>query len=236
MRRTERSRHRVLLAVVMAAACGGCPGKSPDLSADLSHPQGLTRGCKAVWEGQEIGVVTSVRPQGDYFTARVLLWHQFQGRVREGATAYVEAVPGQPKPVLKLYGGTDASKPLLAKGAILREASFGDRMQATFLRWFASSKRLLYGSLSGLPAIVLTAWLSHKYLRRMIRAVLLAILLVLFAWICWFIRSEWHSYQNSFAWRQITRQNTSHSEAIRTEPGIQPPDQPASRQPVRSAP
>jgi len=198
MKLLTKGNPRVVLIGAIALLLSGCSPKSPDLKAKLSNPKGLTRGSKVVWQGQEVGIVTKVRPQSDYFLAEIRLWQEFRGQIRDGATSFVEVVPPRHKPILRIYGGKNSLRPAIAKGAILEEASVLDRVQikATFVQWLKSSNYFRHFLIS-IPLALLAMWLVFKFVKRIIKIVLVLVILFCLAGLCYVIRYEWDRYEAS---------------------------------------
>ncbi len=198
MKLLTKSIHRVALIGVIALLFTSCLPKPPDFRAKLSNPKGLTRGSKVVWQGQEVGIVMKVQQQSDYFLADVRLWQKFRGQIRDGATTSVEVVGSRHKPILRIYGGKNSLRPALAKGDILEEASVLDRVKikATFVQWLKSSNYFRRFLIS-IPLAFLTMWLVFKFVKRIIKIVLVLVILFCLAGLCYVIRYEWDRYEAS---------------------------------------
>jgi len=188
----------LLLLLCASVFLSGCAPSQPDFSAELSDPGALTRGCKVMWQQQEVGIVTRVQPQANSFVVGARLWRQYRGQIHHGASASVAIAPTTQKPVLKIYGGTSTSRPPLAKGDVIAQASTLDRMEIkqTFIQWFTSSSyiRIL---VIGLPIAFLALWLVFKFAKRIVRFGLTLVLLMLVAVLCWVIRFEWQRHKDT---------------------------------------
>ena len=188
-------------AVLVTVACvfvgGGCAPSQPDFRAKLDNPSGLTRGCKVHWQKQEVGIVSRVSPQDDYFLADARLWRQFRGQIKEGASASVESAAGQ-KPVLKIYGGTGASRAPLAGGVVIGLANMIDRMElkTTFMEWFTSSPYIRWVVI-GVPLALIALWLVFKFAKRIVRFVFTLILLGFLVALFWVVRFEWQRHKDT---------------------------------------
>ena len=192
--------HLLSLVLLLAGGLGlvtGCAPSQPDFRAKLDNPAGLTRGSKVRWQDQEVGIVSRISPQEGYFLADARLWRQFRGQIKEGASAAVESAPGQ-KPVLKIYGGTGASRSALAGGVVIGQANMLDRMElkTTFMGWFRSGPYVRW-VVVGLPIALIVLFLVFKFAKGIVKFVFTLVLLAVLVALFWVIRFEWNRHKDT---------------------------------------
>lgn len=191
---TKRTFGAVALAaaflVVLIASHSGCPKKAdapppPDFRVHVSDAQGLGVGSVVQWRGVEVGRVDSVAMDKGLIRVDVRLHETHRGQFRDGLRARpTRGFMGRGPAVLELYGGGDASKPVLSPGAQVPEATLTDTI--TPGQWKAI----------GLLVFAVIFFLVVLRVMRKLVAVALALALLVFAG--WFMQRQWQKYGDEF--------------------------------------
>ena len=105
-----------------------------DLYATMENAEGLTPGSPVMWRGVQIGTVDSLQLTDAGVSVAINVLPEHRGQLRDDARAKVtRSVLTRNLPSLQIYGGTDASRNLLSRGAVIPEATFMDTYPDHFL-------------------------------------------------------------------------------------------------------
>jgi hypothetical protein len=189
--KTIRGSIFILFALIMfCLAIPGCKkAEGPDFHVNLNDARGLTAESKVLWNGMDVGKVVEVLPVEGKAQVRVILHSDFKNTLRSDVKAKaVRGVLTEGEPVLKLYGGSDASQPLLEKGSEIPEAP--DRQHRL-------GSRLSKRAIVFIAGFSILALFILFVLLRIFKAVLaIGVVLVLAIATFWVAKHQWMKYHD----------------------------------------
>ncbi len=197
------------MLLALLAGCGG-----PDFYVVVQDAKGLEKGAPVLWRGTEVGRVSRVEAGAGGVRVDVSLEKAARKTIRADVRAGIEkGALTAGKPVLRLYGGTDASAPILGRGERVLESTVVDQAG---LRGVLNSRVLFLG---GLAAVALIALLATGGLMRFVSGVVMAGLLVVAGWVAW---RQWQRHGKDLVPPSLVQQvNEFANKTIKSPEAIQ---------------
>ena len=174
-----------LCLIALALILTGCGKDSgPDFFIVLDDTHGVQEKSKIIWRGAEAGEVSKIAPQEGKFRIEARLGDAYQGQVHAGVRGRaVNGITTKFKPVIELYGGTDASAPVLPRGARIEESNLLDRARE-WSPW-----------LIGCAVAAVIFFIVAKLMKGIFRFVALLASIALLAGSIWLLVQQWRAHK-----------------------------------------
>ena len=207
MRKVTGFLFTLVSVLLLSLGVAGCGKAKPDFFVLVENANGVAPQSKVMWRGVEVGTVTEVKPDAGKIRLDVILSPEYKGQIRDGVRAKpMKDFSGLAAPILNLFGGSEATAPVVPQGSQVPEATLLETLQYTnFWDWFAA---VGYGKWSaiGCLVVVVLALIAWKILKGLGRLVVLAAAILLVVGSFWVLRQQWDKYKSSLVSPEVQQQ------------------------------